>query len=134
MVDKITYILSNDAVRQRAIQAILAAPEGHSVVIAPPTRTTLQNNKLWPMIGDVRRAQCEGRQWIDETWKCGFMALSGHVTKFEMGLDGTSAFPLGFRSSALPKKDFADLITVIAEYGDRHGVQWTEPNPYEATA
>lgn len=25
------------------------------------------------------------------------------------------------------------IITVIAEYGDRHGVTWSEPNPYEVT-
>jgi hypothetical protein len=28
----------------------------------------------------------------------------------------------------------ADLITFIAEYGDRHGVEWSEPHPDERAA
>ena len=129
-----TIMLHTKAQRDLAHRLIDSAPDGYCVVVREPTRTNEQNSKLWPMIGDVRRAQCEGRQWIDETWKCGFMALAGHQTKFEMGLDGTSAFPLGFRSSALGKRDFSDLVTVIYEYGDRHGVRWSEPSPYEVTA
>lgn len=122
-----TVIIRGPAQRELLHRMIEDAPDGYAVVIKEPTRTTVQNAKLWPMIGDVRRAQCEGRRWIDETWKCGFMALAGHQTKFEMGLDGTSAFPIGFRSSQLGKRDFSDLITVIYDYGDRHGVRWSEP-------
>ena len=129
-----TVIIRGPAQREYAKRLIDAAPDGFFVVFKAPTRTLEQNAKLWPMIGDVRSAQCEGRQWSAETWKCGFMSLAGHVSKFEMGLDGTSAFPIGFRSSALPKRQFADLITVIAEYGDRHGVRWSEPNPYVVDA
>jgi len=50
--------------------------------------------------------------------------------RFEMGLDG-QPFPVGFSSSRLSKREFADLITIVQEYGDRHGVAWSEPNPYE---
>jgi hypothetical protein len=133
-MDKRTVILKGPDQRALAHRLIDEAPDGFCIIVQEPTRTQEQNAKLWPMIADVRRAQCEGRKWIDETWKCGFMALAGHQTKFEMGLDGTSAFPLGFRSSLLGKRDFANLVTVIYEYGDRHGVQWSEPNPYEGQA
>ena len=53
--------------------------------------------------------------------------------QFENGLDGRP-FPIGFSSSRLTKAEFADLITTVQEYGDRHGVEWSEPCPYEVRA
>jgi len=71
--------------------------------------------------------------WPPETWKAAFMHSLGHEVIFADGLDGSGPFPVGFRTSRLSVKRMADLITVIQEYGDRHGVQWSEPNPYEVT-
>ena len=50
----------------------------------------------------------------------------GYEILFEQGLDGGEPLPLGFRSSQLTKEQMADLITFILEYGDRHGVQWSD--------
>ena len=72
--------------------------------------------------------------WPPETWKAAFMHSLGHQCRFAEGLDGTGPFPIGFRTSRLTVRQMADLITVIYEYGDRHGVQWSEPNPYEGQA
>jgi len=54
------------------------------------------------------------------------MHAAGHQVQFAEGLDGSGPFPVGFRSSHLSVAQMADLITVIQEYGDRHGVQWQE--------
>jgi hypothetical protein len=56
------------------------------------------------------------------------MHACGHATRFESGLNG-EPFPVGFHSSKLSVRQFADLITVAQEYGDRHGVVWSEPHP-----
>jgi hypothetical protein len=53
------------------------------------------------------------------------MAACGHEVAVEMGLDNRP-FPVGFRSSKLSKSQMADLITFVAEYGDRHGVNWSD--------
>lgn len=126
MTDRQTFILVNDRVRQNAITAIRTAAPGHVVRIAPAGRSLDQNAKMWAMLADVARSQPEGRQWPPETWKAAFMHFLGHQVMFADGLDGTGPFPVGFRTSKLTVRQMADLITCIYEYGDRHGVVWTE--------
>lgn len=120
----------NNRTRERVAQEVISVPDGFEVVIREPTRTKDQNAKLWPMLSDIARAAPEGRQWSTETWKCAFMQALGHEIQWVQGLNG-DPLPLGFRTSRLRKAEMADLITLIYEYGDRHGVQWSEPNPYE---
>lgn len=129
-----TIILRGDHQRRIAHDLIDRAPVDAVVTVKEATRNLDQNARMWSMISDVSRAKPEGRKWPPETWKCAFMHALGHQVQFAEGLDGSGPFPIGFRSSRLTKRQMADLITVIAEYGDRHGVRWSEPNPYEAMA
>jgi hypothetical protein len=126
-----TVILASPKQRDLAVSLIACAPDNAVVTIREATRNADQNAKLWAMLSDISRAKPEGRAWVPETWKAAFMHCLGHQVQFCEGLDGSGPFPLGFRSSRLSKRQFADLITVAQEYGDRHGVQWSEPCPYE---
>ena len=128
-----TVILHSDTQKAVACEMIQRAPADAVVKISAPKRTLDQNAKLWAMISDVSRAKPEGRTHTPEVWKCLFMSACGHAVRFEMGLDN-KPFPIGFQSSRLTKAEMADLITVIYEYGDRHGVRWSEPYPYEGAA
>lgn len=120
------FRLISPRVRANAINAVSAAPDGWLVTIAEPKRNTDQNAKMWACLSDIANARPEGRQWTPETWKCAFLHSLGHQVRFAEGLDGSGPFPMGFSSSALTVKQMADLITVIQEYGDRHGVEWSE--------
>ena len=115
--------------RDTARALIDAAPDGHVVNVAAPKRNLDQNARMWAMLSDIARAAPEGRKWTTETWKCAFMHVLGHEITFSEGLDNTGPFPVGYSSSRLTVRQMADLITVIQEYGDRHGVRWTEPEP-----
>lgn len=117
--------------REGVIQEVRDLPEGYEVVLREPTRSTDQNAKLWAMLSDIATAQPEGRNWSTEVWKCAFMSALGHEARFEQGLNG-EPLPLGFRSSKMSKAQMADLITMAYEYGDRHGVKWSEK--YEVAA
>jgi hypothetical protein len=119
-----TVILSTPNARRAAKALIDAAPVDGVVKISGPVRNADQNAKMWAMISDISRAQPDGRKHTPETWKALFMHALGHETRFEMGLNG-EPFPIGFRSSRLTVGQMADLITFIAEYGDRHRVQWS---------
>lgn len=121
-----TVTLSSRYARQRAHQLIERAPDGHVCRIDPPTRSLPQNDKMWAMLTDISMAKPEGRRMTPEQWKCVFMQACGWEVQFLEGLDG-QPFPAGFRSSRMTVKQMADLITFIAEYGDRHGVRWTDP-------
>ena len=123
-----TVILRGPDQRALACNLIRAAPVDGVVTIKPPGRNLDQNARLWAMISDVSRAMPEGRRHTSEVWKCIFMQALGHESRFEMGLDNRP-FPIGFSSSKLSKGDFADLITMVMEYGDRMGVPWSEPLP-----
>lgn len=129
-----TVILRTALQRNLAHTLIDAAPEGAVVTVKEATRNADQNAKMWAMLSDVSRAKPEGRMWPPETWKAAFMHSLGHQCRFAEGLDGSGPFPIGFRTSRLTVRQMVDLITVIAEYGDRHGVQWSEPDPYEGQA
>ncbi len=91
-----------------------------------PTRTQIQNDKMWAMLGDISKAKPEGREYTADMWKAVFMNACGYQVQFINGLDG-EPFPIGFRSSKMKVQQMADLITFIYKYGDEHGVKWTEP-------
>ncbi|OWV44236.1 recombination protein NinB [Mameliella alba] len=125
-----TVILASAMQRGLAKRLIDEAPAGCVVNVALPKRTNDQNAKMWAMLSDISRAEPDGRKHTPETWKNLFMHALGHEVRFEMGLNG-EPFPVGLRTSRLNKSQMADLITFIAEYGDRHGVRWSEPHPDE---
>ena len=117
-------ILSSQYARDRAHGLIDRAPPGFVVSIAEPKRTNPQNDKMWSMLTDISVAKPEGRRMIPDDWKVIFMSACGWECQFLEGLDGRP-FPRGFSSSQLTKSQMGDLITYIQEYGDRHGVRWT---------
>jgi hypothetical protein len=127
-----TLILRGASQRALAKQLIDRAPADAVVQISEAKRNADQNSKLWAMLSDVSRAKPEGRHWTPETWKCAFMHSLGHQVRFCEGLDNSGPFPMGFKSSKLTVRQMADLITVVSEYGDRHGVQWTGPDMEQA--
>lgn len=120
-----TIILAGPSQRAFARQLVDTAPDGAVVNVREATRNADQNAKMWAMLSDISRAKPEGRHWTTDTWKAAFMHSLGHQVQFAEGLDGSGPFPVGFRSSHMSKSQMADLITVIAEYGDRHGVRWS---------
>jgi len=123
-----TYTVRLTGATQRAYakRLIDAAPDCGIVTVKSGDRSTDQNAKMWVMLTDIARAKPNGRSWVPETWKCAFMHSLGHQVQFAEGLDDTGPFPLGFRSSKLTKPQMSDLITIIQEYGDRHGVVWSD--------
>jgi hypothetical protein len=125
-----TVILRGPDQRRLAREIIDRAPQDAVVRVSEPTRNNDQNARMWAMLSDISRAKPEGRKHTPEVWKALFMHALGYETRFEMGLSG-EPFPIGFRSSRLTVREMADLITFIAEYGDRMGVQWSEPHPDE---
>lgn len=123
-----TVILHGPSQQAFAKRLIDVAPAGAVLTIREATRNADQNAKMWALLSDISRAKPEGRRWVAETWKAAFMHALGHQVQFCEGLDGSGPFPLGFRSSRLTVRQMADLITTIIEYGDRHGVRWTDPS------
>lgn len=118
--------------RQRAFakSEIDRAPDGYIVTIKEPTRTLDQNALMWAMLGDLSKQQPEGITATPDDWKALVMNACGHECQFLTGLDG-KPFPVGFRSSRLTVRQMSDMIEWMHAYGARHGIRWSEPNPYD---
>lgn len=123
-----TVIIRSDVQRILAKGLIEAAPVDAVVTIREGTRTLDQNARMWAMLSDIARAKPEGRHMPPEVWKAAFMSALGHEIVWQPGIEDAPPFPAGFRTSRLSKRMFADLITFIAAYGDRHGVEWSDPS------
>ena len=121
-----TVILRGGSQRLLAVDLIKRAPVDAVVNIREATRNREQNARLWAMLSDVSRAKPEGRMQTPDVWKALMMHACGHAVQFETGIDG-DPFPIGFRSSRLAVSQMAELITFVGEYGDRHGVAWSDP-------
>lgn len=120
------FHLINRAVRDNALRAVNDAPDNWVVTVAERNRSDIQSDKMWAMLGDVAKAKVDGRNWTPETYKAAFMNFLGHQVMFAEGLGGSGPFPIGFRTSRLNVAQMSDLITVIYQYGDEHGVVWSE--------
>lgn len=117
-----TVILSSHDRRKEAKSIIDAAPPNSVVKISAPKRTLEQNDALWALLSDISRAKPEGREWPPETWKAAIMHALGHEMRFEHGLEGKGAFPLGYSSSRLTKDQMSELLEYAMAYAARHGV------------
>jgi NinB protein len=134
-----TYRLVSAQVRANAVQAVSSAPDGHIVTVVKATRNSPQNRRFHAMIGDLKRAKPEGRDLTTDSWKVLLMDLAAKISDdprpFHMrthtALDGDGVVIIGPKTSRLKVGEFAELISVAKLYGDKFGVVWSEPNPYE---
>lgn len=111
--------------RRRAIEAVEQAPHGAIVSVRQGSRTVEQNNLFWECMSDLEKAEPEGRKWTKETWRDAILHATGHAVRFEIGLDGSGAFPIGFRSSHLSKAQMSLCLEFAFAYGSKHGVVFT---------
>ena len=119
-----TVILRGPAQRALAKRLIDEAPTDAVVNVALAKRSLDANALMWAMLSDISRSMPEGRRHPPETWKNLMCHACGWAVQFEQGLNG-QPFPVGFRTSKMNKREFADLLTFIQAYGDEHGVQWS---------
>lgn len=129
MTNRRTIKLSTPQARQGAHQLIEQAPDGYVVRIGEETRSSIQSDKMWAMLGDIAKAQPMGRKHTPDDWKAIFMNACGWECQFIEGLDGRP-FPQGFRSSRMTVKQMSALIEFMYAWGAEHGIRWSEPNPY----
>lgn len=124
---KATIRLSTHYQRQRAVNVVRNAPEGHVCVIREETRNDRQNRALWGYIKQLRDAMPDTfGQFSPEDCKLRFMNALGKEMRFLPELDGAGLFPVGHRSSELSVEQFSALLELISEYAARHGIQLKE--------
>ncbi len=93
-MEKQRYTIVNPQVRQNAIRALMALPDGHTATFAPPTRSGGQNDFFHTICSDIAKSAFEwaGKPRKPEEWKV--LLVSGHTkatqgeVEFVPGLEG----------------------------------------------
>jgi len=127
--------LVTDEIRERAIRWIREAKHDTRVEFKAPKRTLPQNDKMWACLTDIAmQVPWHGLKLTTEDWKLVFLDGLKRELRLVPNLDGTGFVNLGRSSSDLGVEEMADMITLILQFGDAHGVVWSEPKKKEAEA
>jgi hypothetical protein len=110
--------------RGKAMTGVANAPDGYVLELREPKRSDDQNAALWSLLNQIHRQRPthNGVKMTPELWKCVFMDALGSEMQLMPKLEGDGYFPLGHRSSALTKSEFADLLTLILAWAAREGL------------
>lgn len=81
------FVLVHDTARARAVEAVLAAPEGFEVLVKEPTRNADQNAKFHAICGDLEKSRMPwaGKPRDLGQWKV--LLVSGHATATKEGAE-----------------------------------------------
>ena len=128
-------ILSNPAIREKAINMIHAAADYSRIEFKTPKRSLDQNSKMWAMLSDIsEQVIWYGVKYDSEDWKLILLNGLNKEMRIAPDIDGTGVVPLGRSSSKLSKSEMRDLIELIYAFGSQQNVNWSEPILTERTA
>ena len=126
-MNKRTFILRNNSIRQRAIDEIWGSPDGYAVTIPEETRNLEQNAAQWPILDAFSRQLLwpVGDMLVylsADAWKdiltAAFQRESIQVVP---GLDG-GVVMLGLRTSEMSKSKFSEWIEFLNATAADRGV------------
>ena len=118
-----TFVLANEAVRNRAIIALDEAPVGSRVEIKGPARSLDQNARFWAMLGDVsEQLAWHGQILSPEDWKLIFLSGLKQEARIAPNIDNNGFVYLGRSSSDLSVAEFSDLFEIMEAFAAREGV------------
>lgn len=128
MKDRKHFLLHNNAVRERARDAVTTAPDGYHCIVQEPTRTLDQNAAQWPILHEFS----EQLEWpvngkmvkmSEEEWKDVLTAAFREETvRLAMGLNG-GVVMLGARTREFGQKEFSDWLAFLNATADDRGVK-----------
>ena len=118
------FVLSHDAARANAIEAIKTAPQGYCVSIKAPTRSLEQNALMWSVLNDIaRQVEWYGEKLSSEDWKT-MLTASVKKQKTRPGIDGGFVV-MGTSTSKMSVSEMTELIELAYAFGADKDVQWT---------
>lgn len=123
-MSKQQYKLISDDVKRHVCRQIVAAPFGHVVTLAEPTRTLEQNARMWAQLTDISsQVDWYGNRLTPEEWKDVFSAAL-KKQRAVPGIDGGFVI-LGQHTSKMTKREMSDLIELMNAFCAERGVKQT---------
>jgi len=130
-MDKQSFRLINDRVRQNAVQAIMEAPDGYAVTVGEPTRSNDQNAKFHAICQDIAKSGMKfaGKPRDRDTWKAilisGHAVATGSAGEVLPGLEGEFV-AIRESSAKMGVRRAASLITYVLAFCDMNGIELHE--------
>jgi hypothetical protein len=125
------YILINSRVRGNAMAAVERAPDGYTVTVSEPIRSTDQNAKFHAIVADIARSPLKwaGKHRTPEQWKA--ILISGHaVATKEPGevIPGIEGEFVAIRESSarMSVRRASSLIEYTLAFCATHGIELIE--------
>lgn len=137
-MSRAVVVLGSEMNRRRAADWCFKAPAGTSVEFKESKRSTEQNSRMWAMLTELAR-QVEwpagsGMKLSADDWKLLMMAGLNQEMRLVPNINMSGYVNLGTSSSKLTKAEFGDLMTLIEEFGARHGVIFGDEVPQSPAA
>lgn len=126
-------IIRNERDRQKAASWSMNAPIGCRIEFKEAKRSLPQNAKLWASLSDIAsQVTWHGLKLSPDDWKLVFMDALKREVRMVPNLDQNGFVNLGRSSSDLSKSEFADLLELVAMFGAKHGVKFSDEDATEA--
>jgi len=124
-MSRATYLVTSEAQRGTAMDAIRRAPLGFVIEAKRNKRSTPQNDRMWAMLTAIgQQLVWHGQHYPPEWWKDYFMhELNGGSW---MPHESGGMIPVGMSTSRLTKQEHSDLTMILEAFAARHGVNVEE--------
>jgi len=127
MSDRAVVTLRTQADRDKASRWCQGVATGSKVVFHGPGRSIPQNDALHAAIGDIARQRTHhGVKLPVRDWKLLFLDALDSEIRMLPNLEGTGFVSVGKSTAALSKEEFTGLLSIVYEWGNRNGIEWSD--------
>jgi len=133
-MEKATFLLRSDNIRQNCINAIQQLPANPDkpveIVIQERKRTTDQNRRMWPLLHDLsRQVEWYGQKYTPDDWKDLITALvaksKNEQQRTAPGIGG-GVVMFGSRTSKMRVSEMVEVIEAIYWFGTEQNVKFSD--------
>lgn len=133
-MEKATFLLRSDNIRQNCISAIQQLPASpdkpFEIVIQERKRTTDQNRRMWPLLHDLsRQVEWYGQKYTPDDWKDLITALvaksKNEQQRTAPGIGG-GVVMFGSRTSKMRVSEMVEVIEAIYWFGTEQNVKFSD--------
>ena len=133
-MEKATFLLRSDNIRQNCISAIQQLPANpdkpFEIVIQERKRTTDQNRRMWPLLHDLsRQVEWYGQKYTPDDWKDLITALvaksKNEQQRTAPGIGG-GVVMFGSRTSKMRVSEMVEVIEAIYWFGTEQNVKFSD--------
>lgn len=123
MTDRAVLTLSTPEARAKAVKWVNGVPNKTRVTFLGPKRTLPQNARIWAALNDLsKQVPYHGQKLSAEDFRTLFMDALWRETRMLPSLENDGFVQMRRATSELSVKEAEQLISLIYEWGYRHGV------------